>query len=74
MIMPRNYIMMLSFGVELDSYHETGQYNLRTADRTEKKMQTERYKMQTRDKMQTGINMGYLCFRATQYSIYCNAI
>ena len=27
---------------------------LRTADRTENKMHTERYKMQTGDKMQTG--------------------
>ena len=39
-----------------------GQYNLRTADRTESKMQTERYKMQTeRYKMQTGDKMQTGC-------------
>ena len=48
---------------------------LLTADRAENKMQTKRYKMQTGDKMQTGINMRYLCFQsnvilyATQYSL-----
>ena len=30
---------------------------LQTAGRTENKMQTKRYKMQSGDKMQTGINM-----------------
>ena len=38
-------------------YKIIGQYNLQTVDRTENKMQTGWYKMQTGDKMQTGINM-----------------
>ena len=49
-------VLITSLGTNINSVSII--CRLRTADRTENKMQTEQYKMQTGDKMQTGCELG----------------